>query len=77
MMDPGVRGSILVSPPERQPESACHPPRESRSDMVMVAKRHPPLLPWVRLPQKALRGVIPGPLCPVLGAILWEIVVKS
>ena len=28
-------------------------------------------------PQKALRGVIPAPLYPVLGAILWEIVVKS
>jgi hypothetical protein len=23
-------------------------------------------------PQKALRGGIPAPLCPVLGAILWE-----
>ena len=28
-------------------------------------------------PQKALCGVIPAPLCPVLGAILGEIVVKS
>ena len=30
-----------------------------------------------RPPQKALRGGIPAPLCPVLGAILWGIVVKS
>ena len=28
-------------------------------------------------PQKALRGAVPAPLCPVLGAILWEVVVKS
>ena len=37
------------------------------------------LVTWLhgKRPQKALRGVIPAPLCPVLGAILRGIVVES
>ena len=31
---------------------------------------------WASAPQKALRGVIPAPLCPALGAILWDFLSK-
>jgi len=30
----------------------------------------------IRTPQKTLRGGIPAPSAPILGAILWKIVIK-
>ena len=48
------------------------------TEYTLVHEDWPPAQPdMLEEPQKALRGVIPASLCLVLGAILWEIVVKN
>ena len=68
-MRPGVRGGGLVSV-----QSWQHSPLNSLGALSRRAISASSTQPT---PQKALRGVIPASLCLVLGAILWEIVVKS
>ena len=66
---PKILGVQVCQSGQRDPRQTCG----AHSSSVDLASG----VDLTSLPQKALRGVIPASLCPVLGAIFGEIVVKS